>query len=293
MPVSPSLASRHHRELLQPHGDRALAPDPGGVDEQVVLAIARQHRVDAVPGRARDVRDQVAVLAEEPVDQRRLANVRPADHRHSDRPGDRLVLFDGGINGDLFGSVGADLHRRPFRHGQQLDDHLLEVADVAPVGRADRDGALHAELVELTDQRLLLVAVDLVHRGDHRLAAAAQALGEVAVFGKQACTPVEHEDHHLGFIDGELGLVHHPLHDRVLVLRIEAAGVDQDHRHVDPRPGHLRLGVEAVPGHPGLVGHDRAVAPGQPVEQRRLADVGSTDDRDDRSMVAHDRPSPP
>ena len=67
-------------------GDGALAPDTGGVDQHVFLHVRRgEPRVAGVARRARDVGDHHALLAKQPVDQRRLAHVRLARHGDLDR----------------------------------------------------------------------------------------------------------------------------------------------------------------------------------------------------------------
>ena len=53
-------------------------PHAGRVDDAEAAAMPREHRVDGVAGRARHVADQHALLAQQPVDQRRLAHIRAA-----------------------------------------------------------------------------------------------------------------------------------------------------------------------------------------------------------------------
>jgi hypothetical protein len=98
-----ALERGDHRELLQAQRDGALTPDARGVDEQVLLAVAHHQRVHRVARGAGHVGHEVAVLAEDAVDQRRLAHVRAADHRHADRTGGRDLLDVGGVLVELGG----------------------------------------------------------------------------------------------------------------------------------------------------------------------------------------------
>ena len=55
---------------------------PRRVDEHGLIGAAIQHAEHALPRRVRLVRDDAELLADEGVQQRRLADVRPADDRH-------------------------------------------------------------------------------------------------------------------------------------------------------------------------------------------------------------------
>ena len=73
------LQGLHHRELLRRLVDLAAAAQAGGVDQRVGPPAALELDVDAVAGRAGLVEGDDALLAEEGVDQRGLADVGPAD----------------------------------------------------------------------------------------------------------------------------------------------------------------------------------------------------------------------
>src|SRR5690606_14696494 len=71
--------------------------------------------------------------------------------------------------------------------------------------------------------------------------------------------------------------------ERVLGGEVDAAGVHE----VEADPVPLALDRLAVAGHPGLVVDDGLAAAGEPVDERRLADVRKADDRDLRSAGVH------
>ena len=92
--------------------------------------------VDRVAGGARQVVDDGAVVADEPVEQRRLADVGTA---HDGDTGDVVLVA---------ASVPAALGLDFGRLGQQRDDGVEEVARLAAVKGVDRDGIAEAELRE-------------------------------------------------------------------------------------------------------------------------------------------------
>src|SRR5690606_4536482 len=60
-------------------GDLRLAADPGRVDDHVAVLVDLHLHVDGVAGGAGDVGDDDPLLPDQPVEQRRLANVGTAD----------------------------------------------------------------------------------------------------------------------------------------------------------------------------------------------------------------------
>ena len=73
------------RVVLDPLALLALAAQAGGVDQQERAAVVLEHGVDRVARRARHLRDDRALGADERVEERRLADVRPAEDRDADR----------------------------------------------------------------------------------------------------------------------------------------------------------------------------------------------------------------
>jgi hypothetical protein len=74
-----------HRELLDRLEDLAAAPQTGGVDQAVAAAATLELDFDRIAGRSRLVEGDHPLLADEGVDHRALADVRPADDRHPDQ----------------------------------------------------------------------------------------------------------------------------------------------------------------------------------------------------------------
>ena len=145
-------------------------------------------------------------------------------------------------------------------------------------------GSPRPRRVELGGQRLVGGPVDLVRDDDHRHVGAAQDLGDLGVALAQAGAGVEHERDGVGVGDRLARLVLDRARERVLGREVDAAGVDE----LEPDPVPLALERLAVAGDPGLLVDDRLAPAGEPVDERRLADVGKADDRDSRrAAVAH------
>ena len=129
------------RVVLDPLPLLALAADPGGVDEHERAVAALEHGVDRVARRARHLGDDHALLAEQRVQQARLADVRPAE----DRDADRLL---------------ADLLRAAAR--EHRHDRVEQVAGAVAVLGRERHRVAEPEPVELERERVLVRVVDLV-----------------------------------------------------------------------------------------------------------------------------------
>src|SRR5581483_11197689 len=71
--------------VLDPLALAPLAAQAGGVDEDEPRPVPLEEGVDRVPGRPRHVRDDHPLLAEDRVQQARLADVRPTEDRDADR----------------------------------------------------------------------------------------------------------------------------------------------------------------------------------------------------------------
>ena len=121
--------------------------------------------------------------------------------------------------------------------------------------------------------RLLPFVVNLVRRQDDGLAGPLQDPGDRAVVLGGAHDGVDDEQHRVGGLDGERGLLG-DLRRKAARLRSPAPGIH------DREPPAAPLGVvgHPVPGHPRDVLDDGDPAPQHPVDQRRLAHVGAPDD---------------
>ena len=144
-----------------------------------------------VPGTSCDDR---ALLAEQLVEERRLADVRPAE----DRDADRVV-------------VGHDA----ARDAGQAVEHLVEqVAGVRAVQRRDRERVAEAEAVQLERERRLRRVVDLVREQQHVLLRLAQDLRELLVARRDAGARVDDEQHEVGLGDRGARLLRDLARDR-------------------------------------------------------------------------------
>src|SRR5262249_42570461 len=142
--------------------------------------------------------------------------------------------------------------------------------------------------IELVEVRVSWV-VDLVRDEHPRLARVAQQLRDVVIAWMQAYSRVDDEQQQIRFADRFIDLATNlDVHRHARIIG-NAAGIDEPER----TPGPVGLGKMAVARGARFFGDDRAVVADDPVEQRRLADVGPADERDDgnRAHAATGSPS--
>ena len=230
--------------------DAALAAHAGGVDEAhrpspVSTMVSIESRV--VPGH---VVDDGPVLADEAVEQRRLAHVGTPHDGHAE---DGAAVLHRGDPAVILG-------------GRRTAEGVEQVAGAAAVQRLTARVA-QAEADELPD-RFAAAVVDLVGHHQHRAFEAAQQLGDAGVLLDDAEGGVDHEEGWRRPSIARLALAAH------LGVEVGAAG---SHPPVSTRVnGPLPLGHDllAVPGDAGLLLDDRLAAAHDPVEQGRLPTLG-------------------
>ena len=107
----------------------------------------------------------------------------------------------------------------------------------------------------------------------------AQRLGRLLVGRRQARGCIDDEEDDVRLLDREARLLLDLLLDRVARVDLHAAGVDDDEAAIVP----LGDRVEPVAGRACPILDDGLAPPDDAVEEGRLADVGPTDDGDDRA----------
>ena len=160
-------------ELLDRLADAGLAPHAGGVDQHVVLTVALERHLDRVARRAGLVERDQPLFAEQPVDQRRLADVRAGRRPRRGSPRAPLCCGESGCVG------------RPSRARRARAPSARRV----PIRCADEIaiGSPKPKRWNSALRHLVLEALGLVGDDEHRLAAAAQDARRRA--GPAACSP--------------------------------------------------------------------------------------------------------
>ena len=171
-----------------------------------------EHGVHGVAGRARHVADDRALLSQQAIEQRRLADVGPPDDR------DRGFLW-------------RVRRTTPAARRRNTPDDLVEqVANALAVLGRDLDDRLEPELVELDRPPARPLVVGLVDRQQHRHLDAAQAGGDLLVAGTSPSRPSTTKTIRSAVCDGSLPLDHDQLMQRILARAEHAAGVDERER---------------------------------------------------------------
>ncbi len=235
-----------HRELLDGLEHLAALAQAGCIDQRVGLAAALELHVDGVPRGARHVERNHTLFADQGVDQRGLAHVRPAH------------------DGDLDAALGALIFLGEFRalFHRQFQRLVDQLAHAVAVGRRNGIGVAHAKLVELRHHGGVLHALGLVH-GQHDAAPGlAQVIGDHPVLGRQPEAAVDEEDHHVGLDHRLAGLLGHLGNDAFLGHRLEAAGIDGDERTFTD----AAFAIVAITREPGQIGDKRVARTGHAVE---------------------------
>src|SRR5690606_18097855 len=117
-------------------------------------------------------------------------------------------------------------------------------------------------------------ALRLVHGDRDPLSRASQALGDPLVFGGDAVTIVDDEDHGVRLLERGIDLL---LDERPqLAARAEPAGIDHEVRSA----AEASVAVAPITREAGVIGNERVAGPRQSIEERRLAYVGPADQRD-------------
>ena len=92
---------------------------------------------------------------------------------------------------------------------------------------------------------------------------------------RQAGSRVDHQQRDIGLVERALGLCPHATAERLRRCLLEPRRIDQAEIEI----GDAALGLAAVAGDPRRIVDQRQRPPGQPIEQRRFADIRPADDR--------------
>ena len=149
-----------------------------------------------------------------------------------------------------------------------LRTHRKHVADAQP-----------AKILRLVGQRL---GLHLVHRKKQRLASALQQPRQFVVRPRQLRAHIHHHHQHVRFFQRHLRLHKDFCCDELRIVGHNAAHIHQP--VAPPRP--LVLAINTVARNARLVAHNRAPAPGDPVEERAFAHVGPPHNRHQGQMCS-------
>ncbi len=124
----------------------------------------------------------------------------------------------------------------------------------------------------------LLLSVDLVDRQEKRLAAANQLAGEVDIGGGEFGAPIHDHDDGVCFFERDLGLAINLRRHEIFFFGNNAASIYHAQAVATPFP----LSIETIASDAGLVADDGAPRTYDSIEERGLADVGASDNRQRR-----------
>jgi hypothetical protein len=132
--------------------------------------------------------------------------------------------------------------------------------------------------MEVSDESFLLVAVDLVGSEEKRLSGANQEAREFAVGTCDFGASVDDNDDGSGLVECDARLAEDFRGNEFLVFGDDPARIDDAELVSAP----LGVAVEAVARDARLVADYGAARSSEAIEERRLANVGASDDGDER-----------
>ena len=234
--------------------------DPCRVEDPERPLVPLQDRVHGVARRPGHVADDRPLFFQQPVHQRRLADVRAPDDRHL---GLRLR---------------GRRRRLVLQFGEPRDDLVEQVADALAVLRRNLDDRLEPEGVELDRPTASVPIVRLVDRDQHRPAHRAERAGDLLVPGHQPFAPIYNEDNEIR---------------RQMARRPCSTTSSCSGSRLAPNMPPVSTTENLAPCHsagcamvsrvvPATRRHDGAPRVGNAVEQGRLSHVGTADQHNRR-----------
>ena len=254
----------HERVVLGALAASGSTPHACGVDELDRAVLGLDQGVDGIARRPGKVVDDGALLARQPVEQRRLADVRATHDRHGRDAGRRAFAFARAGGPPL---AGRGLLRQP------LHDLVEQIADATPVQGAHHRRLAEAETRELPGVGLAALGVDLVCDHDHRPCVTPDELRHDGVLPRHARGGVHHEQYQVGLAEGPERLLGHLGVEGIPTLD-DPAGVYDEKRPSVP----LALQLQPIARHPRARLDDGHLPACEPVHERRLADVRAAHD---------------
>lgn len=211
--VLDSADGANDRVVLEIFVDLATLADTSRIDEVEVHAELRVVRVDRVARGACYVGDDVALLTDEGIDERRLTRVGSADD--SDTWSIESLI-------DV------------FAFGEVLRDGIEEVTRTATADCGDRHGVTEPEAVELSCLIVLGEVVRLVRHEEDGLLRAAELGSDLIIEVGDAALDVDDEEDDIGFLHGDLYLLVDLTFEDIFATYYPTAGVDDGELAVEP-----------------------------------------------------------
>ena len=161
---------------------------------------------------------------------------------------------------------------------QNADYRIQQIVDTACVFGGNREHLLHAEPMEIIQQRRLFRGIDFIDSQEKGPVGLAQQPYKFEVGSRKFGTTVD--DHNDGgcLVKSHTRLTKNLRRNEVFFLRQYSASVND--AQLPPAP--LCVAVETIASNAGLVTDNGAARAHNAVEKRGFADIGASDDSNDR-----------
>ena len=229
--------------------------DACGVDEQPILPINRHHFIDWIASGTCQIIDHGTFLVSQLIQQRRLADVRSTDQRHTAQMGRSKET--GGFLSLL----------------QRIQGSVKQFANTATVHGGNAIRLPQAHLPEFSGQIFALTIINLVHRQRDRLAGGAQHLDNALVGVGKTNLAIHHKHHSVCKLNGDLRLGCDGGLD-TFDVGFPATGINQ----LEIGAGPFSIVAHTVSSHAGSVFHHSSATAENTVHQRGLTDIRAPND---------------
>ena len=172
-------------------------------------------------------------------------------------------------------SFGDLLVARPS-FGQHRPQRLVEIGRALAMLGRQRDRLAEAQFVGVEHAAAPGGAFRLVGDEQDRLVDAPQRIGEMPVGRGHTGPRIDEEQDRVASRKRRFRLRAHAAGERGRIALLQSRRVDNGEDEI----AEMRLALAAIAGDAGLIVDKRELAADEPVEQRRLADVGAADDGD-------------
>ena len=219
------------------------AAHPRRINENIFLAVPFKGRVNGIPGRTGDIRNDGAFFTQKTVGKRGFSHIGAADQREADHI---VILF--------FLFIGRE----------SLNNGIEKITGIHPVQRRHGNGIAQTETVEIVIIHIVKV-VDLIDRqNDGLLRFFQNRSGAHILIGQTGLSVGNHHDD-IGFFNGQQDLlINTGFNGFFDILKIDPAGVDQDKLMAAP----FGVFIKAVTGNAGRILHNGFPLADDSIKQR-------------------------
>ena len=245
----------------------ATPTNTGCVYDRVVFTVTLIGNINAVSGCARFVKNYHAFFTEHSIYQRGLTHIWSTDNSYLDAR--RFIK-------ELFTTV--DLTVIKLRH-MGRDTFVNHATNAMSVACGDHKGIAEAKVSELSRDVVGILTINFVGNQHHGTLVDPQRFGDVLISGRSATFSIYQKKDKVCFTNRLMRLIGHRLFNTIDIISGNTAGIYHDVTKIT----HGAFAVLSITGKPRKLSNNGIPGAGQPIKQRRLANIRSADKSNDRN----------